>query len=75
MSKQDIEQLAEHSQDDTLTLARLIKQQGVTPIDDLDALSDLWPADDDPDQLMQYILNERAQRRQLKFREEIIHAN
>jgi len=36
----------------------LIQQQHVAPIDDLDALSDLWSADDDPDQLMQYILDE-----------------
>ena len=65
MSKQDVEQPASQSQGEALTLTQLIKQQGVTPIDDLDALSDLWPADDDPDQLMQYILNERIQRQKI----------
>ena len=65
MSKQDSEHTAVQPQDAVLALARLIEQQQVAPIDDLDALSDLWPADDDPDQLMQYILDERKQRREL----------
>ncbi|MEN3335726.1 MAG: hypothetical protein V7641_5091 [Blastocatellia bacterium] len=65
MSKQDIEQSTGQSEESALALARLIEQQQVTPIDNLDALSDLWPADDDPDQLMQYILDERKQRREL----------
>lgn len=41
------------------TLSRLIAEQGVTPIDDLDQLACLWPADDDPDALMNFVLSER----------------
>ena len=65
MSKEDVEQSTGQSEERALALARLIQQQHGAPIDDLDALSDLWPADDDPDQLMQYILDERMQRRKL----------
>lgn len=64
MSKQDIEQdvIAE---DAAIALDELIRQQGVSPIRDLDQLSDLWPGDDDPDHLMRYVLEERAERRRL----------
>lgn len=48
------------------TLGRLIAEQGVTPIDDLDQLANLWPADDDPDALMNFVLSERQARVQLK---------
>jgi hypothetical protein len=48
------------------TLGRLIAEQGVTPIDDLDELAALWPADDDPDALMHFVLSERQARGQLK---------
>lgn len=65
MSKEDIEQTTDQSEDNKVALARLIEQQQVAPIDDLEKLSDLWPADDDPDQLMEYILDERKQRREL----------
>lgn len=43
-------------------LSRLIAEQGVTPIDDLDELAALWPADDDPDALMNFVLSERRAR-------------
>src|SRR5258708_5980542 len=43
-------------------LSRLIAEQGVRPIDDLDELAALWPADDDPDALMRYVLSERQAR-------------
>jgi hypothetical protein len=65
MSKEDVEQATGQSEESAMALARLIEQQQATPIDNLDALSDLWPVDDDPDQLMQYILDERKQRREL----------
>jgi hypothetical protein len=65
MSKEELEQSTGQSEDNALALARLIQQQRVAPIGDLDALSNLWPANDDPDQLMQYILDERKQRRDL----------
>jgi hypothetical protein len=48
------------------TLTRLIAEQGVAPIDDLDQLAALWPADDDPDALMNFVLSERRARGQLK---------
>lgn len=47
-------------------LSRLIAEQGVKPIDDLDELAALWPADDDPDALMNFVLSERQARVQLK---------
>lgn len=64
MSKQDIERdvIAE---DSAITLDELIRQQRVVPVSNLDELSDLWPGDDDPDHLMQYVLEERAERRRL----------
>lgn len=64
MSKQDIEPdvIAE---DAATALDELIRQQGVAPVSNLDEVSDLWPADDDPDHLMQYVLQERADRRRL----------
>jgi hypothetical protein len=43
-------------------LGRLITEQGVTPIYDLDELAALWPADDDPDALMNFVLSERQAR-------------
>jgi len=43
-------------------LGQLIAEQGVTPIDDLDELAALWPADDDPDALMKFVLSERQAR-------------
>ena len=64
MSKQDIEQdvIAEHA---AIALDELIQQQGVAPVSNLDELSELWPGDDDPDHLIQYVLEERAERRRL----------
>lgn len=43
-------------------IRRLIQQQGVAPVTNLDELADLWPGDDDPDRLMRYVLEERAAR-------------
>lgn len=56
------DEIAEKAED---TLGRLIAEQGVTPIDDLDQLAALWPADDDPDALMSFVLSERRARLQL----------
>lgn len=64
MSKQDIEQDA-IAEDTATALDELIQQQGVAPVSNLDEVSDLWPADDDPDHLMRYVLEERAERRRL----------
>lgn len=41
------------------SLDRLIAEQGVSPIDDFDQIAALWPADDDPDALMNFVLLER----------------
>ncbi|HEX7376098.1 MAG TPA: antitoxin family protein [Pirellulales bacterium] len=46
-------------------LDELAAEQGVTPATDLDAIADLWPADDDPDQLFDYLRREREARRKL----------
>jgi hypothetical protein len=65
MSKVDApikDEVAEKAED---TLGRLIAEQGVTPIDDLRELAALWPADDDPDALMNFVLSERRARLEL----------
>ena len=56
------DEVAEKAED---TLGRLVAEQGVTPIDDLDQLAALWPADDDPDALIRFVLSERQARLQL----------
>jgi hypothetical protein len=48
------------------SLSRLIAEQRVAPINNLDELADLWPVDDNPDSLMSYILAERQARLQIK---------
>jgi len=60
MSKQNIIE-----NEETVLLNDLIQQQHVSPISNLDEISSLWPADDDPDLLLEYVLNERSERRQL----------
>jgi len=49
----------------SLSLEDLAAQQGVTPANDLDAISALWPTDDDPDALLAHILRERQERRRV----------
>lgn len=67
MTKQDITQ-----HEEVALLNELIEQQQVSPINNLDELSQLWPADDDPDNLFEYVLHERIERRLLdKERERI----
>ncbi len=50
---------------DNPTIEELIKAQKVAPADDLDAIAALWPADDDPDALLEHILSERRERRRV----------
>ena len=64
MSKQNIIE-----NEETVLLNDLIEQQHVYPIKNLDEISSLWPADDDPDLLLEYLLNERIERRQLNQKE------
>jgi len=50
----------------SIPLEELAEQQGVSAASDLDEISALWPADDDPDQLLHHILSERTERRKLQ---------
>ena len=45
------------------SIAGLAAQQGVTPVQDLDTLSALWPVDDDPDALDAFLAKHRDLRR------------
>jgi len=47
------------------SLEQLAREQGIKPIRDLDELGALWPANDDPQKFLDFILTERAARRQL----------
>lgn len=49
----------------SMSLDDLAQEQGVAAVFNLEEISDLWPADDDPDELLQYVLNEREARRNL----------
>ena len=49
-------------------LEELAQEQGVRPARDLDEIAALWPADDDPDALLRYLLDERVARRRLADR-------
>ena len=46
-----------------LSVEELIKQQGVSPVTDLDQLGDLLPAEADPDAFLRFLDEERAGRR------------
>ncbi len=54
----------------TLSLDELAEEQGISPADDLDEISDLWPQDDDPDDFLAHVLSERTTRRKLDARGE-----
>lgn len=47
----------------SLSLAELAEIQDVQPAEDLDSISALWPVDDDPDEILAHILQERSSRR------------
>ena len=57
---------------ESLSLQHLIDQQGVAPVTDLDEISDLWPVDDDPDELLGHVLRERGSRRRLTQGDEVV---
>ncbi len=69
MSKQDIEPDIS-AEDATTVLEGLIQQQEISPVSNLDELSDLWPANDDPDLLLRHVLEERDERRRLPSKRE-----
>ena len=50
---------------ESVPLEKLAEQQGVSAVEDLDEIAVFWPADDDPDELLRYLLTERAERRKL----------
>lgn len=47
----------------TASLDELIEEQGTEVASGLDAIAALWPADDDPDALLNFVLHERGERR------------
>jgi hypothetical protein len=67
MSKQDTIE-----NEEAALLNDLIEQQHISPINNLDEISKLWPANDDPDLLLEYVLSERIARRQLNTERERI---
>ena len=62
MSKLEKDARHETKEKAEAVLSRLIAEQGVRPIKDLNQLAALWPADDDPDALMNFVLSERRAR-------------
>ena len=51
------------------SLTDLAHVQDVAPVDDLESIAALWPADDDQDDLLAHVLAERAVRRQAPTRD------
>jgi len=47
----------------SVSLDELVEEQGTDVTADVDLLAVLWPADDDPDVLLDFILHERRERR------------
>ena len=54
-----------HSFWSSLSLTELAEAQDIAPVDDLEALAALWPSDDNPDELLEYLLADRAARRRV----------
>ena len=47
----------------SVSLDELAEEQGREVVSDLDSIAALWPADDDPDALLNFVLHERGERR------------
>jgi len=47
----------------SVSLEELAEEQGSGTASDLDSIAALWPADDDPDALLNFVLHERGERR------------
>jgi hypothetical protein len=47
------------------TIDELAEAQAITPVTDLDAITALWPADDDPDEFIKFIQSDRSERRRV----------
>jgi len=70
MSKLNIDKEDTTAEEASVVLRSLIEEQEVSPIHELELLSDLWPADDDPDLLLNFVLEERTERRRLHVERE-----
>jgi hypothetical protein len=49
----------------SVSLEELAEEQGAEAVCDLESIAGLWPADDDPDALFDFILHERRERRRV----------
>ena len=49
----------------SVSLEELAEEQGAGTVSDLDSIAALWPADDDPDALFDFIVYERRERRRV----------
>jgi len=47
----------------SVSLKELADEQGAAVVSALDSIAALWPAEDDPDSLLEFIINERRERR------------
>ncbi len=45
------------------SLEELAEEQGTEVVSDLDSIAALWPADDDPDALLDFVQRDRSERR------------
>lgn len=54
-----------HSFWSSSSLIELAEAQDVAPVDGLEGIAALWPSDDDPDELLDHVLGERAARRRV----------
>jgi hypothetical protein len=49
----------------TTSIEELARRQGVGPATDLDEIASLWPADHEPGAFLDFIVNERRDRRRI----------
>lgn len=47
----------------SVSLEELADEQGVGMVSDIDSIAALWPTDDNPDDLLEFVLHERGERR------------
>jgi hypothetical protein len=50
----------------TASLEELAEEQGIMTVADIDEISEYWPVDDDPDDLLAFVLHERGERRRIR---------
>jgi hypothetical protein len=65
MSKQNVEEKEIGEFWKGNKLEELVNQQGVKPVNNLDEISSKWPTDDDPELLLNFILEERMMQRNI----------